>query len=308
MVVKIVTDSTSDLPSQLAQDLGITIVPAYVHFGDQTYRDGVDISGDELYRRLVDGPVYPTTSASSPGDFAEAYRRLLQETDSIVSIVVTAKLSAMYSSALLGKETLPGKCRVEVVDSKSLTMGLGLIAMAAAQKARDGGTIEEVLEVTLQAVSTTHMLACLDTLKYALKGGRLAKVSGLLGAMGSVIKVKPVITLQDGDLVPAGVVRTRVSALERLHEFVKKRLPVEEVAVVHNTTPQEADSLASRIKSLIPGKPSLISRLGPGLGVHAGPGALLVALRKRWEETDKPAHEERKRLRLSLPSLRAHRP
>jgi len=143
-MVKIVTDSTSDIPSQVAQALGITIVPAYIHFGDRAYRDRVDISEDELYQRLVDGPVHPTTSAPSPGDFAEAYSRLAQESDEIVSIVVTSKQSAVYDSALLGKETARGKCRIEVIDSGSVTMGLGLMAIAAAEVAQAGGGIEEV--------------------------------------------------------------------------------------------------------------------------------------------------------------------
>lgn len=304
MAVKVLTDSTSDLPSEVAEALGITIVPAYVHFGDKTYRDGVDISGDELYRRLVEGPVHPTTSACSPGDFAQAYSKLAQESDEIVSITVTAKMSAMYNSAVLGREALEGKCRIEVIDSQSASVGLGLITMAAAEKAQRGGTVDEVLEAVHQAILTTDILAMLDTLKYALRGGRLTKAFRILGAM---IKVKPLITARDGEIVRAGVVRTRTKAIERLCEFVKKRLPVEDIAIAHSTAPEEAEGLASRIRTLVPGKQSLIARIGPALGVHAGPGALVVALREVKRRPDKAVQEKRRGKRFSLPSLRASR-
>ena len=304
MAVKVLTDSTSDLPAEVAEALGITIIPAYVHFGDKTYRDGVDISGDELYRRLVEGPVHPTTSACSPGDFAQAYSKLAQESDEIVSITVTARMSAMYNAAVLGREALEGKCRIEVVDSQSTSMGLGLITMAAAEKAQRGGSINEVLEVAHQAILTTKVLAMLDTVKYALRGGRLNKASRFLGV---VIKVKPIITIRDGEIARAGVVRTRTKAVDRLCEFVKKHLPVEDIAIAHSTTLKEAEGLAGRIKSLVPGKQSLIARIGPALGVHAGPGALVVALKEGKRHPDKAVQEEKRGKRFSLPSLWASR-
>ncbi|NQT48299.1 MAG: DegV family protein [Chloroflexi bacterium] len=304
MAVKIVTDSTSDLPRDVVETLGITVVPAYVHFGDKTYRDGVDIKVDELYRSLVEGPVHPTTAACSPGDFAVVYDKLAKESDEIVAITVTGRMSAMYKSALLGRDMLRGKCRIEVVDSESLSMGLGLITMAAARKAQSGGTVEEVLATVRHAIPRTQVLAVLDTLKYALRGGRLSKASRLLGIL---IKVKPVITVRHGEIVPAGVVRTRSRAIERLYEFVKKHLPVEDIAVAHNTTPQEAEGLAGRLKSLIPGKQPTIATVGPALGVHAGPGALVVALMEGERETGKVVSEGKKERKLSLPSLRHRR-
>ena len=303
MAVKIVTDSTSDLPPGVAESLGITIVPAYVHFGNSTYRDGVDISGDEFYRRLVNGPLHPTTSAPSPGDFAAVYSRLAKESEEIVSVVVTSKLSAVHKSAVLGREGVRGNCRIEVVDSQSMSMGLGLVAMAAAEKARLGGTIEEVLEAARHAVPRIRIVAVLESLKYALRGGRLGKASRLLGAM---VKVKPMITQRDGEVIPAGLARTRAKAVERLYEFVKKHVPVESVAIVHNTDIKEAEGFAARIKSLIPDREPVMARVGPALGVHGGPGALVVALRKAKEEVDK-AVEERRGIRISLPSLRVSR-
>ncbi|MCX5998811.1 MAG: DegV family protein [Chloroflexi bacterium] len=300
MGVRVVTDSTCDLPGEVAEALGITVVPAYVHFGDKTYRDGIDIAGDEVYKNLVEGRVSVTTSACSPGDFTQAYDESARDSSAIVCITVSGRMSAMYKSALLARESVMDRCRVEVIDSESVSVGLGLIVMAAAEKARAGGTVDEVVDVARQAVHRTHVLAVLDTLKYLLKGGRLSKASFLLEAM---VRVKPMITIRNGVIVPAGVVRTRLKAVERLHDFVKKHLPVDNVAVAHNTTPEEAQGLADRIGSIVPGKRSVIGRVGPALGVHAGPAALVVAVTESGRETEAQAVEAKPR-RLSLPSLR----
>ncbi len=277
MTVKIVTDSTSDIPSEIAKALGVTIVPVYVNFGSKSYRDRVDISEDELYQKMVEGPVHPTTSAPSPGDFTEVYSRLARESNEIVSIMLSSKESAVYNSALLGKETIKENCRIEVIDSQSVTMGLGFITMAAAKAAQDDANIEEVVEVVRQAIPQTHLHGALDTPKYVLKGGRLGKTALSLGIM---LKVKPILTNREGEIKLAGLARTCNKAIDRLYEFVKKHLPIEELAIVYSTTPEEAQSLAERMKPFIPRKQPLIARLGPSLGVHCGPGALVVALRK----------------------------
>lgn len=304
-MVRVVTDSTSDLPRDLAQALGIIVVPAYVHFGSKSYRDGVDIGPDELYKRMLDGPAHPTTSAPAPGDFAEAYKKLSAETDEIVSIVVTSKHSAVYDSALLGRESIKGSCRIEVVDSQSTTMGLGLVTVAAARMAKDGRSMAEVLEAARRAIPRTHGLALLDTLKYALKGGRLSRAGTLIG---SLVKVKPILTIESGVISPSGVTRTRDKGMERLLDFVRKHLPVEEVAVVHSTSPDEAQSLAQRIQSMASLKTQpIVSRLGSALGVHGGPGTLAVALRERDHEEKEEADKEKRGRKLTLPPIRRPR-
>ena len=300
MGVRVVTDSTCDLPGEVVEALGITVVPAYVHLGDKTYRDGIDIAGDEVYKNLVEGRVSVTTSACSPGDFTQAYAESARDSSAIVCITVSGRMSAMHKSALLARESVMDRCRVEVIDSESVSVGLGLIVMAAAEKARAGGTVDEVVDVARQAVHRTHVLAVLDTLKYLLKGGRLSKASFLLEAM---VRVKPMITIRNGVIVPAGVVRTRLKAVEQLHDFVKKHLPVDNVAVAHNTTPEEAHGLANRIGFLVSDKCSLVARVGPALGVHAGPAALVVAVTESGRETEALAVEAKPK-RLSLPSLR----
>jgi DegV family protein with EDD domain len=302
MAVKIVTDSTSDLTTDVARALGITVVPVYVRFGDKVYRDKIDIDAEEFFSRMMSSPTPPSTSAPSPGDFAEVYKKLAQEADAIVSIHLTSKLSATYSAAVQAKDALePGRCQIEVVDSQSMTMGLGLIAIAAARAAQTGESLERVLEVVRQAIARTRLMGILDSLKYALRGGRLGKAAALLGAM---LNVKPLLTMKEGELAPIGFVRTRAKGMERLLEFARNALHPEDVAIVHSTTPKEAETLAEKIKSLFQRSQLYIARLGPALGAHGGPGTLVVALREG--ETEKEPGEEGRRTRksFSLPSLR----
>ncbi|MFC2012892.1 DegV family protein [Chloroflexota bacterium] len=276
MTVKVVTDSTADLPPQLAREMGVSVVPVYLRFGEEVYRDGVDITGDEFYRKLVESPVHPSTSQPTPEDFAGVYRELSQETDEIVSIHVPQKVSGACNSALKGKEMAAAKSRIEVIDSLSVSMGLGLIVLAAARVAQTGAGLTEVAAEVKQAISRTHIFGVFDTLKYLVRGGRIGKVKALLG---SVLSVKPLITMRDGELVPAGLARTRSKGIERLVDFAAKALSIEELAVVYSTTLDEAGSLKERIAAVYDRERIHLVRLGSALGVHSGPGTLVLALR-----------------------------
>ena len=276
MAIKVVTDSGSDLPREVAKELGITVVPVYVYFGDKAYKDWVDIEPDELYKRLVEGPIYPTTSQPMPVDFAKAYSDLSKDADAIVSIHLPAKVSGTYNAALQGVEIAKTKCEVHVVDSSSISVGLALIAMAAARVAKAGGNLAEVLEETRKAISQTQIRGLLDTLQYLLKGGRITKTKALVGAM---LNVKPILAIRDGELVQAGMARSYAKGIEQLFEFVRKYPNLQEVAIVQSTVPDEANALKNRIASIIDEKKIMMARLGPGLGVHGGPGTLLVAAR-----------------------------
>jgi len=301
MTVKIITDSCSDLPAQVAQELGITVVPVYLRFGEEVYRDGVDIGHDEFYQKLVESSVHPSTAAPSPGEFAKVYEEAAQETDEIVSIHLTSKHSAVYDSALQGRELAPTGCRIEVVDSLSVSMGLGLIAMAAARLAKAGEGLPAVMDEVREAIPCMRTLGVFDTLKYLLLGGRITKAKAIVG---SVLNVKPLITMRDGELVQAGLARTRAKGIERLFDLVKNALNVQEVAIVHSTTPDEATSLRERIASILDRKRIHVARLGPALGVHGGPGTLILALREKVSSIGQEAGEgEPLRKRISLPSL-----
>ena len=278
MTVKVVTDSTADLPPQLAKELGITIVPVYLRFGDKVYRDRVDISEDDFYQRLLHDPIHPSTTQPSPQDFVDVYKSLSQGADGIISIHVSSKLSGTYNSALRGKEVVEKECPIEVIDSQVVTMGLGQLAIVANTIAESGKSLQQVVEEVKQMIPSIHLLGLLDTLKYLALGGRIGKVQALLG---SVLSVKPMLTIKNGELVPAGRVRSRAKGIDMLFDFVENAVDIQDLAVVYNTAPGEAQTLIERIGSTFPKERIRLARLGPALGVHTGPGILFVALRGR---------------------------
>jgi len=279
MTVKIVTDSTADLPSALTEELGITIVPVYLRFGDQVYHDRVDISEDEFYDRLLHDPVHPNTTQPTPQDFTDIYQELSQEASGIVSIHVTSRLSGTYNSAIQGKELAGDVCPIEVVDSQTVSMAMGIIAIAAAKIASSGKSLQQVVAEIKQIIPNTHLLILFDTLKYLAKGGRIGKAKELLG---SVLSVKPLLTIKDGELVPAGQVRTRSKGVQRLFEVVNNAKSIQELSIVYSTTPDEAQILAEHVDSVFPREQIILARVGPALGVHAGPGALAIGFREKY--------------------------
>lgn len=276
MTVKVVTDSGSDISPEVAKELGITIVPVYIYFGDKDYKDGVDMGPDELYKRLAEDPIHPTTTQPMPADFAKTYGDLSEDADAIVSIHLPAKVSGTCNAALQGIKIAKPKCEVHVVDSFSVSVGLGIIATAAARVAKAGGKLAEVLEETEKAISQTQIRGLLDTLHYLLKGGRITKSKALVGTL---LKVKPILTMREGELVQAGMARSYAKGIEQLFEFVKSYPNLQEVAIAHSTVPEEAKVLKKRIASVIDEERIQMSRIGAGLGVHGGPGTLIVAAR-----------------------------
>ena len=276
MTIKIVTDSTADLPPALAEELGITIVPLYVRFGNLTYRDRVDITEDEFYQRLMNDPVHPNTSQPTPQDFANVYRELSKQADGIVSIHISGKLSGTCNSALQAKELVGAECPVEVVDSEMVSMGLGLLATEAATIANSGKGLQQVVEEVKQSISSTHVWALFDTLKYLALGGRIGKAKALLG---TILNIKPILVVKDGEMAPASQARTRAKGIGMLYDYVNTFTDIQDLSVVYSTTPDEAQALADRIGAIFDRSRIRLARLGPALGVHAGPGALAVALR-----------------------------
>ena len=276
MTVKVVTDSAADIPPEVLKDLDITVVPIYVVFGHDTYRDRVDIGEEEFYSKLCQDSVHPTTSVPSPKDFADVYDRLAKETDEIVSIHLTSKESGTYNSALLAKDLIGSRCRIEVIDSLSVSMGSGMLAIAAAQQAKAGTRMERIVAMVRQSVPLTRILIMVDTLKYVVRGGRIGRPQGVLG---TALGVRPMLTMKDGDLKLTGLVRTRAKGLERLFDFAQKPPRLKEAAVSYTTDQKDAESLADRIRRAFPSAPVYVTRVGPALGTHAGPGAMGVTVR-----------------------------
>ncbi len=275
MTVKIVTDSTADIPAKLAQEMGITVVPLYIHFGHETYQDGVDISADEFYHKLVTEPEIPKTSAPSSGAFIEAYEKLALESEEIISIHISTRLSATFDSALVGSRGVRTSCHIEVIDSLSTSIGLGLLAITAAKAARAGANLSEITAMITQAIPRTHYFGMLDTLEYLYKGGRIGKAQALLGSM---LNVKPLLTLRDGETYPLDRVRGRSKALDRICELAKNFAHIKELAIADTTAPEELKTLAVCLSSLYPEEKIYKSRTVATIGTYLGPGAVTVGL------------------------------
>ena len=276
MPVRIVTDSTADLPRDVVDELGIVVVPLHVYFGDESFEDGVTISKEEFYDRLTTpGAPLPRTSAPSAGAFAGAYEHLSQETDEIVSIHISPKLSATYSSALLGRDQLRAACRIELVDSATVSLGLGLLVVQAATMAREGASLEHVVRSIRSLAPRTLLFGALDTLEYLHRGGRIGRASALLGSM---LHVKPIVGLRDGAAYPIERVRGRARAVQRMCELIASHGTISHVVVGHTTDEAGMESLAEYLSQHFPGLAILRSRRGATLGTYFGPGAFGLAL------------------------------
>ena len=276
MPVRIVTDSTSDIDAETARELGIVVVPQIVHFGTRSFKDNVTITPDEFYEMLAAARELPTTSQASPGRFKDVYDELARDADGIVSIHISSKLSGTCNSARQGALATLAGCPVEVIDSGQASMGLGLAVLAAAEAAIRGAGQPEVVSTARSAVRRAQCLCLFETLEYLQKGGRIGKAQALLG---SLLKIKPMIIVRDGEVHPLGMARTFPRALARMEETVRGFAPLESLAVMHSTTPEVASEVAHGLRPLLPeGVEPYIARFGPALGVYAGPGALGIAL------------------------------
>jgi DegV family protein with EDD domain len=279
MAVKVVTDSTSDLTPEIASELGITIVPLNVHFstefGTETYRDGVDLMAEDFYRRLEQNKTLPTTSAPAPGIFAAVYDKLAEETDEILVITISSKLSATYKAAVDGKEVRKSKSRLEIIDSLSAMVGLGLIVISAAKAAKAGASLDEVIDVVRSSMGRVDFRLAFDTLEYLRKGGRIGTAQAFLG---SALKINPILTIKDGLTEGVARLRCRAKAIDYLGDFVMNFPDIEEVAIEDATTPDEAEILAERLYSRFPRERIYWMKVGPVIGTHVGPHVLGVGV------------------------------
>jgi len=276
MAVKIVTDSTSDISPQVAQELGITVIPLYVHFGEDVYRDGVDLGEAEFYQKLKTSKVLPTTSTISPGQFTALCDELSEQTDEILAIMISSKLSATYDAAAQGSELRKRKdCRVEVIDSQFVSMGLGILAIMAAKEAQAGTGLDQIADKVKKALPKIHMRMAFDTLEYLRKGGRIGRAEAFLGTL---LNVKPILTMKDGELAPVARERTRPKAVEHLRRFAASFANVREMVVAHADNPEAATALARSLESIFPREHMYISSVGAVVGTHAGPGTLAVGV------------------------------
>ena len=269
-MVRIVTDSTADLTPEQQRAAGITVVPLNVHFGDEVFRDHVDLSTDEFFRRLKASSQLPHTSQPSVGAFEEAYRALLEGGNEIVSVHLSSKVSGTYNSALMAAQSIGGG-KIDVVDSLSTSMALGFMALEAANLARAGRDRQTVAGCVQGLVAKARVICVVDTLTYLERGGRIGKAAALLG---SLLNVKPILQLKDGEVVPLGRARGRPQALNRLVELLERDGKVSRLAIMHGAAQADAEQLRERVASTYPGVDIQLTEIGAVLGTHTGPGVI----------------------------------
>ena len=275
MPVKVVTDSVADLPPQVVDELGITVIPLNVRFGEKVFRDGIDLTTEQFYQELTRSKIFPVTSVPSPVTFADAYDKLAEETDEILVITLTSKLSATHEVAVQSIGLMKRPCRVEVIDSERAVMAQGFLVMAAARAAQAGAKLDELIAMVRSNIPRVDIRAAFDTLEYLRRGGRIGAAQALLGA---ALRIHPLITIKNGLVEPAGRARSRAKAMDHLYQFAADYKRIEEMAVEEAACPEDADLLTDRLGNLFPRERIYRTKTTPVIGAHTGPGLLLVAL------------------------------
>ena len=274
--VAIVTDSTADLPEELRAPLGITMVPLNVHIGGVSFRDQVELSTDEFMRRLADTADLPSTSQPSSGAFEEVFRGLARDHDEIVCVLISSRLSGTVQSAQIAADAVSDTINVEVVDSLTASLGCGFQVLQAHRLAEQGLDAADIATRLRGQTANYHIVFFVETLDHLRRGGRIGKAASLVGSM---LKLKPLLRVDEGQVVPFERTRTRKRAIEALVEFAENLPEIERIAVLHNTTPDDAEHVYQRVRGLARTESEVpIAKFGPVLGTHVGPGTLGLAI------------------------------
>lgn len=273
--VGVLTDSCASIPESLIEELNVEVVPYYIHRGKETLRDLVDVQREEFFRWLATAEELPKTANPSAGDFLEAYKSLAERVGEIVSIHMTSVGSGAYQSAVvaqeMAREVLPD-LRIEVVDTRNVSLCHGWMVIEAARAALAGKSLDEIVQLVQDMIPITKMIQTADTLRYLYLGGRIGKAQHLFG---SLLNIRPLIGMEDGVIVPLGQARGRVGAYRKIVEMMEEDVGPSgrvKVAFVHAAAPQEAEKLWAMVEERLTCVEVLMAELSPALGVHTGPG------------------------------------
>ncbi|MEA2638403.1 MAG: fatty acid kinase fatty acid binding subunit [Chloroflexota bacterium] len=273
-VIHLVTDSTSDITPSDAAALGVSIVPLEVRFGNEEYRDGVDIDADAFYAKLEHSDAHPRTSQPSPEAFATLFRTLLADpADQVVGLHISSKLSGTLQSARLGAQEFDAG-RVHLVDTESVSGGLQLLVRAALDDVKAGDDAETVAAKAVQRRSLVTILVLLDTLAYLHRGGRIGRAKSFVGGL---LNVKPLLAVRDGEVAPIARPRSRAKGIDMIVEDVRGRAPLRSLAAFHAAAPESMRALVERLRGADPGVTAIEGRIGPVVGAYSGPGGVGIA-------------------------------
>ncbi|GAB4430549.1 MAG: DegV family protein [Chloroflexi bacterium OHK40] len=280
--IKVVTDGSADIPPELARELGIEVVPVLARVDDKLLRVGIDISDEQLYEQMASGHQRVQIVAPSPAALEQTYRGLIGTVDHVFSIHLGTRLGTIYANAALARSRLPASTtKIELVDSKSASMGMGSVVIAAAEAARAGGTPEEISRLVHATIRHTHVVFFVDTMEYLEQSGRLTLAGSVLGSMQ---RIKPLMILDEGEIVPYERTRTRAKAIEGLFTFIEDFPRVQDVTVLYATTPEDVEKLLEKVDPIFPRGRVQIVRFGPAIAAHLGPGAMGVTVFEGLEE------------------------
>ena len=276
--VVVVTDSTAYIPAEAQEGLDIPVIPLWLIWGEERFRDGVDISPDEFYRRLETSKTLPTTSQPSAGEFVEFFKRVGADAAGIVGIFISSNLSGTVASALAAAKQLP-EMDIRVIDSLETSMSLGLTVLPAARAAAAGKSVDEVAAIAEDARKRVKVLFVVDTLEYLYRGGRIGGAKRLLG---TALNIKPLLHLDDGRVELLTQVRTKRKAIARLLNIIEDYLggrALEEVSVLDVFAPKEGDALAEKVRARFGVSQVHRAKVSPVIGTHVGPGTVGAAIR-----------------------------
>lgn len=275
--VRIVTDSTADLSQEVVDNLGITVLPLVLHIGQKNLRDGIDISRDEFFNRIANVPTPPTTSAPTQKQFDEIFTELTNppHNDAVVAILVSSKLSQAFRNATRAAAPLLGRSKIVIIDSQLISIGLGMLVTAAAQAAARGDSLDEVVRLVRGMIPKIYIGFFVETLDYLERGGRIGPAQALLGTM---LNIKPLLILEDGEVVALEKVRTRTKAIEKLVEFITEFAHIERLIILHSNTPDDVNLLIEQINLVLPNLDISVDHYGPVTATHVGPNALGVVV------------------------------
>jgi DegV family protein with EDD domain len=281
--VKIVTDSTAQLETSVANKLGITVVPLTVRLGDETFQEGVDITAEEFFQKLDRSSAIPVAFPPSVEDFRAVYTKLSKTTDQIMSIHISSKLSQTCNRATAATQAFLGRCEITVVDSLTTSLGLGILVTAAAQAAVKGQPLDEIEFMIRGMIPRIYIVFLSETLEYLERKGRIGQSQALLGTM---LNIKPFLAIEDGEIIPMEKVRTREGAVDKLFEFLGEFSHIEQIAIMQSTPEplEETKLLIERLQTVFPNVDPPIQVYGPVLACHIGPNGLGVIVYEGGEE------------------------
>jgi DegV family protein with EDD domain len=273
--IAIVTDSTSDLSPEIREQYGITMVPLNVHFGDESFRDQIDMTTAQFMERLPSARELPKTSQPSSGLFEETFRSLAKDHDAIVVVLISSKLSGTVQSATIAGEALASTIPIHIVDSRNASLGLGFQVIRAAELAAGGLSPSEIARELQSDTASYHLAFFVDTLEYLQKGGRIGRAASLVG---SVLQLKPILGVEEGQIVPYERTRTKTKAIEGLAQFARGFPHIERLGALYSSNVDDVNQLEARLLG-VPGAQSLYrAQFSPVIGTHVGPGALGVCV------------------------------